>query len=154
MLSKRFLISLLLILGSVSAFAADLAWETDFSQAKAQAKTEGKYILINFTGSDWCPWCFKLRDEVFKTEAFKSYSQKSLVLMEADFPKKKAQPAALKTQNRKLAGDYGIQGFPTVVLLDASGKMIASTGYKRGGAVIYVEHLKSLIQKHEVKDQK
>jgi len=154
MFSKKFTVTFLLALLTVSAFAADLEWNTNFDQAKTQAKTEGKYMLINFTGSDWCPWCFKLRDEVFKTDAFKEYATESIVLMEADFPKRKALPEALKQQNRKLAGDYGVQGFPTVAILNHKGDLVALTGYQRGGAVKYIEHVKSLIKQHEIKTGK
>ena len=45
-------------------------WLTDFSEAKAKAKEEGKPILIDFTGSNWCGWCIKLKKEVFSKPAF------------------------------------------------------------------------------------
>ena len=38
--------------------AAD--WGTDFAKASAAAKASGKYMLLDFTGSDWCGWCMKL----------------------------------------------------------------------------------------------
>ena len=34
---------------------ADEGWLVDFEKAKVQAVKEGKPILMEFTGSDWCP---------------------------------------------------------------------------------------------------
>ena len=151
---KQFYTVLLMVILAASAFASDLVWKTDISEVKQAAQQDGKYTLINFTGSDWCPWCFKLRDEVFKTDEFKSFASESLILMEADFPKRKSQPDNLKNQNRKLAGEYGVQGFPTVALLSPKGDVVALTGYKRGGSVLYIEHLKDLIKQFEEKSGK
>ena len=145
---------LLMLILTARAWASNLEWKTDFDQAKALAKSEQKYLLINFTGSDWCPWCVKLRTEVFQTPEFKQFVDSKLVLMEADFPRSKPQPADLKAQNRRLAGDYGIEGFPTVLILNPQGEVIAKTGYRRGGSVAYVDHLKAIIQEYEQKQKK
>ena len=56
---------LILIPLSLAGWAVDDAWLTDFDQAKQQAAASGKYILINFTGSDWCGWGKRLDQEVF-----------------------------------------------------------------------------------------
>ena len=32
--------------------------------AVAQAKEQGKDLLVDFTGSDWCAWCIRLDEEV------------------------------------------------------------------------------------------
>jgi thioredoxin-related protein len=64
-----------------------------------------------------------------------------------DFPRKKHQDAALKQQNEKLSTQFGIEGFPTVLLLDSDGNVLARTGYRPGGAEVYVKHLQDLVQK-------
>ena len=145
---------LLMLTLTATAWAGNTEWKTDFDQAKALAKSEHKYLLINFTGSDWCPWCVKLRTEVFQTPEFNQFVDSKLVLMEADFPRTKSQPAELKAKNRRLAGDYGIEGFPTVLLLNPQGEVVAKTGYRRGGAGAYVDHLKAIIQEYEQKQKK
>ena len=122
-------------------------WITDFEQAKAQSKSSGKPIFALFTGSDWCGWCIALHDEVLKTEEFKAFAAKELVLFEADFPRSKKISMELREQNQKLAQEYGIQGFPTVLIMDAEGKSLAQTGYQSGGGAKYVEHLKGLLNK-------
>jgi len=40
-------------------------WETDFEKASSAAKASGKYMLLDFSGSDWCGWCIKLERDVF-----------------------------------------------------------------------------------------
>ena len=116
-------------------------WLNDFSQAKAIAASTGRPILINFTGSDWCGWCIKLDKEVFSQKAFKEYAAEELVLFKADFPRKTKLPANVTAQNRKLAGQYKIEGYPTVILVNAEGEVIHRTGYESGGADKYVKSL-------------
>ena len=102
-------------------------------------------ILADFSGSDWCGWCIKLDKEVFSKKPFQEYAKKNVVLFLADFPSRKELPAKVKEQNEKLAKQYGVRGFPTVLLLDATGKILGRTGYQRGGPEAYVEHVQKLI---------
>jgi thioredoxin-related protein len=127
---------------------AESLWMHDFEAAKAKAVKEGKPIFINFTGTDWCGWCIKLEKEVFSKKAFQDYAKEHLVLVEVDFPKKKEQTAEVKAQNAKLDKEYGVEGYPTLYLLDAQGKKLTEDiGYREGGPEAYVEHLKSLLKK-------
>ena len=128
--------------------APDVRWLTSFEQAKAQASERHVPILADFSGSDWCGWCMKLEKEVLDEKAFKDYASANLVLLLVDFPRMTVQTAELAKQNQALAEQYSIEGFPTVLLLDASGKELARTGYQSGGADAYVQHLKSLLAKH------
>jgi thiol-disulfide isomerase/thioredoxin len=136
-----------------SAGSAAEGWQTDWEKAKASATKDGKDILLDFTGSDWCGWCIKLDKEVFSQEAFKTYAAAHLVLMEADFPRKKEQGAETKEQNRTLQGQFGVSGFPTIFLTDAQGRPFARTGYREGGAEAYATHLKELIQVRVKRDE-
>ena len=100
-----------------------------------------------FTGSDWCGWCKKLHAEVLDRPEFSQWAGKNVVLFKADFPEELAQSQTIKDQNNQLARKYRISGFPTVILADADGKVIARTGYKPGGAAAYVKHLQALLKK-------
>jgi protein disulfide-isomerase len=121
-------------------------WITDFEKAKTLANAEGKHILIDFSGSDWCGWCIRLDNEVFSKKAFKEYAEDNLVLMLADFPRDKSnQSAALQKQNNTLLEKFGVRGFPTVFILNPEGTVIAKTGYQDGGAEAYVEYIKKTI---------
>lgn len=119
-------------------------WLTDVPQAQAQAKKNNKLVLMDFTGSDWCPWCIKLRNEVFDTQEFKTYADKNLVLVEVDFPRKKVQSAELKKANAALERKYGIQGYPTVIVLNADGKKVGELGYQPGGPKPFLAALDKL----------
>ena len=128
-----------------SALAGE-EWLTDINKAKKEAAEKNLPILADFSGSDWCGWCIKLDKEVFSQKEFKAFAKDRVVLFLADFPRKKELSAEVKAQNEQLRQAYGVEGFPTVLLLDAGGKVIARTGYLQGGAVAYVDHLKDLLK--------
>ncbi|WOO42814.1 thioredoxin family protein [Rubellicoccus peritrichatus] len=122
-------------------------WVTDYDAALKQAKAEGKDVMIDFTGSDWCGWCIKLHDEILDKEAFKEYAKENLVLVYLDYPRGKPQTEALKEQNEKLSEKYGIRGFPTLVILNSDGKKIGQMGYQKGGPKPFVEALEKVTKK-------
>jgi len=122
-------------------------WLTDYDQALAVAKEQKRPVLINFTGSDWCSWCMKLSKEVFTQDAFINYAKGNLVLLKLDFPRSLPQTPEEKAANEKKAREYGVNGFPTIVLVDANGKELNRTGYQPGGAEAYVKHLQDLLNK-------
>ena len=128
-----------------SATPDGLTWENNLEKAIAQAKKENKAVLVNFTGSDWCIWCKRLSSEVFQQKEFKEYADKSLVLVMLDFPRDKQQTPETQNYNRNLAQKYGIQGFPTILIFNSQGKMVAQTGYQPGGPEKYVQHIKSYL---------
>lgn len=130
---------------STCALASD-GWMTDFEKAKAKAKSDNKYVLVDFSGSDWCGWCVKLDKEVFSQKPFQEYAKDHLVLVLADFPNDKSkQSEEVQTQNKQLAKDFSISGFPTVFILSPEGKTVAKMGYQAGGPEAYVEEIKKLI---------
>ena len=134
------------------AFAAE-GWLTDLEAAKKQAAEQKKDILVDFTGSDWCHWCVQLKKEVFDQKEFKDAAPKDFVLLEIDFPQEKEQPEDIKKANQALAEKYGVQGFPTVLLLDGEGKPYAQTGYQEGGAEPYLKHLAELRSHRGIRDE-
>jgi protein disulfide-isomerase len=136
-------IALVLLLSAATSLrAAELTWQTDFAVASKQAAQEHKYILLDFTGSDWCPWCIKMDKEVFDQSQFSDFAVKNLVLVKVDFPRKAAQSPAEKSQNEELAKKYAIEGFPTYILLDSSGKEVRrQVGYLQGGATSFIDWL-------------
>lgn len=145
-MKKTILASLLLALTvSISSAAGD-EWMTDFEAAKQKAAAENKDLLVNFTGSDWCSWCIKLVDEVFKHDAFKKGVADNFVLVELDFPQDKSKlDESTQKQNEMLQEKYSIQGFPTILLLDDQGRPYAQTGYQAGGPEKYLVHLDKLL---------
>ena len=149
------LITLALLLGGcgrapeVSAPAAEqqpveVEWLEDFATARAKAQAENKMLLIDFTGSDWCPPCMMLKQEVFTQPEFANYAVRNLVLLEVDFPRRKPQSPEQKAANQMLAQKFRIESFPTIVVLDASGNILGGLGYMRGGAARFIAELEKL----------
>jgi len=117
----------LLLAGLLLFAGSSTGWLTNFETAKTEAAAENKYILLNFSGSDWCAPCIKLKKEVFESEAFTAVAEKQLVLLRADFPRAKKNQLSkeLTKHNEALAERYNPSGkFPLTVLLDANGKVI------------------------------
>lgn len=142
------------ILGFSAAMAADDAWMTDFEAAKAKAEKENKTLLIDFTGSDWCGWCIKLKEEVFQYDAFKDGVKDDFVLVELDYPRDKSgMSKETIAQNEKLKEQYSIRGYPTILLTDAKGNPFARTGYQKDGPEKYVTHLGELMEIKEARDK-
>lgn len=134
-----------LLLIPSTILANDLAWSEDLEQAKIEAVKSNKYIFVSFSGSDWCHWCIKLDEEVLSTKEFQCYAEEKLVMVLVDFPKRKKQSQEQKSKNEDLARQYRVRGFPAVALLSPKGKLVSMTGYRRGGAEAYIEHLELLI---------
>jgi thioredoxin-related protein len=135
----------LILLGLPPARGA-VNWLTDFQKAQDEAKANHKLLLINFTGSDWCPWCVRLEREVFSKPEFESYAQKNLVLLMADFPRAKPLSREVRRQNSELAERFRVEGFPTIVVLNSEGKEVGELGYIRGGPDAFISELKKLPQ--------
>jgi len=114
--------------------AAEESWLTSVPEAKAKAEKEKKLVLLDFTGSDWCSWCKKLKAEAFSKPEFAEYAKKNLELVEVDFPHSVEQSADLKTANKALQEKYEVSGFPTLVLLKPDGTVVwKQVGYLQGG---------------------
>lgn len=105
---------------TASAFASTLeGWSADLDKALEKAKAEKKHVLVEFTGSDWCPPCIAMRKNVFSKKEFVDTASKKYILVEIDLPN---GDKALKEKNKPLAEKYKIDGFPTVILLTPEGK--------------------------------
>lgn len=136
---KRWFIALLTLSLVLRASAEQLEWLTDVPAALKKAKAENKTVLLDFTGSDWCGWCIKLKAEVFDQPQFAAFAKANLVLVELDYPRTKPQSAALKQANDALSKKYEVTGFPTVILLSGDGEQLDKTvGYLSRGLSAYM----------------
>lgn len=123
-------------------------WLVDFEKAKAQAAKEGKSLLMEFTGSDWCPPCKSLAEKVLTKEVFKKEVPKDFVLLKLDNPRDKSKQTPEEIEQYKtLSKKYGIQGVPTIFLADAKGRPYWQTvGYSGDPADKYVANLKDQLK--------
>jgi thiol-disulfide isomerase/thioredoxin len=122
--------------------ASELSWGTDLPAALNRARSENKMVLLDFTGSDWCGWCIKFDKDVLSTDKFAGYAKSRLVLVKLDFPSHKEQNPALKQANEQLSKRFGVDGFPTFVLLNSAGRELGrQVGYLRGGPDAFIAEL-------------
>lgn len=113
-------------------------WLTSLDEAYTKSKKLNKPIMANFTGSDWCGWCHRLSAAVFVKEDFKKWATKNVILLELDFPRRKALPAEIQSQNASLQQAFQVTGYPTIWVFDLdrdpktkqySIKALGKTGY-------------------------
>jgi thioredoxin-related protein len=136
---KRILILSFLSIMFSLANAAETAWLTNLPTAQAQAKAENKIVLMDFTGSDWCPACIRFGKEVLASADFQKYAAKNVVVVEVDFPQNKPQADELKKANAELQDRFKVEAFPTLVVLDQNGKEIGrQVGYGADGPKAFI----------------
>jgi len=117
-------------------------WRNDLPGALQQARSENKLVLLDFTGSDWCGWCIKFDHDVLSTETFSAYASQRLELVKLDFPHHTPQSDDLRRVNAALATQFGVDGYPTYVLLDADGRELGrQVGYREGGPNAFISEL-------------
>lgn len=110
--------------GGDSASTGEELWGTNYRAALATAAEENKNVLLEFSGSDWCPPCIRLRKTLLSDPVFIDYARKNLVLVDIDFPQSKTLAPELVKQNNALQELYGIDAFPTLVLITPQEKVI------------------------------
>ncbi len=125
-----------------NAFAEE-GWLVSFEKAKEQAAKEGKPILMEFTGSDWCPPCKALHKNVLVKDVFKKEMPKHFILLKLDNPKDKSkQTEDEKEQYKKLSKEYKVSGVPSIFLVDAGGKpFFKKVGYSNQPAGDWVKDM-------------
>jgi thioredoxin-related protein len=138
-------LTMFLLMGMVAV------WHSDFRKAKEKAKEENKYILLNFSGSDWCTPCIRTKREIFDKEPFSRFADSNLVLVNADFPRLRRNELtkAQTKENEALAEQYNKEGaFPLTVLLDANGMVVKEwKGYPNVSPENFVDQIRSSEQK-------
>ena len=122
-------------------------WQVSFEKALEESASTGKPILADFTGSDWCVFCTRLKNEVFDQTEFKTWAEQNVVLLELDYPRKSTQSLDIKNQNADLAKRYQIESYPTVLFIDSSGQEIGRTGYIKGGPASWLPAADAILAK-------
>ena len=142
---KKTIIVLLFLAAGIFSLAAEAyppeGWITNIKEAKETAEAEDKLILLNFTGSDWCGWCMKLKEEVFLKQDFKDSADENLVLLFLDFPSMISLSEDQQLHNGTLAQVLGIRGYPTIIVLESDLTPRLKTGYTGASPSDYAEHL-------------
>lgn len=136
----------LTLMGSAAALESEATWYADFDEAQKAAVAEDKHMLVDFTGSDWCGWCIRLDNEVFEHDEFLNGVKDDFVLVKLDYPNGEEAKAKVPNpeRNQELVAEYGIRGYPTILLMTSEGDVFGRTGYQAGGPEAYVNHLTDL----------
>ncbi|MFC2100618.1 FAD:protein FMN transferase [Bacteroidota bacterium] len=131
-------------------------WTIDFKKAQETAASDNKLILLNFSGSDWCLPCMRLKRDFFSREEFKVFASENLVLVNADFPRKRENMLNKEQQalNESLAEKYNKQGaFPAIFLLDADGHIICHwIGYPKVSIMEFIDKINSFVAHNQRTD--
>ena len=134
-------------------FFLPLQWEPSFDNAKKTAKEKHELILLNFSGSDWCGPCIMMRRDYLESDLFAKMAADHLVLVNADFPRKKKNVGTAEQikRNEALAEQYNKNGiFPLTLLLDENGKVLKSwQGKPEVGVEKWVQELQILCAAHQ-----
>jgi len=138
----------LLFVALLGLFTIPALWMENFSEAQQQAKAKHKQILINFSGSDWCGPCIRLRKEILESERFEQYADNNLILVRADFPRQKKNQLTKEQVklNEALAEVYNKDGkFPYTLLVDEDGKVLKTwDGFPNESPEAFVSELDKL----------
>jgi len=141
---RRLFLLLAFCAGVCQARSESVEWFTDAEAAQAKAKAENKLVLLDFTGSDWCMWCKRLKRDVFDKPEFAQFALSKLILVEVDFPQHKTLSEAQRQANARLDKTYRINSYPTIILLDPNGKQVGRLGYLFGGASSFIAKLEKI----------
>ncbi len=132
-----------LAVGSSSALLAAEENADSLPQILKTAEASKKPVVLEFTGSDWCPPCKMMQKQVFSTPDFQKFAASDIVFVKLDFPRQRDQDAAVKARNRELAEKFNVEGFPTVIVLDAAGKELSrKVGFGAGGPEAFIDWVK------------
>jgi len=135
--------------------ASNDGWLVNIQEANVLSSKTGKPIMANFTGSDWCGWCKKLKREVFVTPEFKKWAQENVILLECDYPRSFQLPSEIAQQNSQLQQALGIQGYPTICFITLTNNdqgqisinQIGRMGYVAGGPTPWINEANKFVTK-------
>ncbi len=119
-------------LGSADTVAKGEPVWLDYEAGLAQAREEGKFVLIDFwTG--WCHWCKVMDRETYRNEEVLRRLGEHFVTVKvnAESDDTQGDPATAPT-GREIAREYQVSSYPTTWFIDSEGGRI-------GGLPGYVE---------------
>ncbi len=114
----------LLPLLPLAAPAQAAVWTHDLEAAKQQAAAEGKLVLVEFTGSDWCTYCVQLNRQVLSTDEFAEFIAPRFIPVQIDVPIRRDFNRRLLERNQQLCKRYSVPGFPTLMVLTPQGEVV------------------------------
>jgi thiol:disulfide interchange protein len=102
-----------------------LQWTHDLKQAKEDAKTAQKYVLVDVY-TDWCRWCKELDKTTYQDSNVVQLLNKSFICVKLN--------AETEPQGRKARTEYNVEGFPWILVLNPDGSLRGKIGgYQEAG---------------------
>ena len=140
--------TILMTLGALAGSAWALPQAASVEVAMPVAQEQGRDIMLEFTGKEWCPPCIHLRTKILETPEFEAAVGDKYVLVEVVFPRLPAAVAAIpeeqRNANEKLLVHHRIEtGLPTVLLLDEKGFPYAQVAGARRTTAEYLKALEA-----------
>lgn len=128
------------LLAAPAAIASD-RWLTSYEEALAKAQETGRPVLTIFTGSDWCPHCKTLEQNVLETPTFLSWAEENVVLLMIDLPQNGISQS-VRSERSQVCIKYGVRTFPSALLVGPEGeKITVKTGYTGQSAATWVAQM-------------
>ena len=124
-------------------------WTEDFEAARQQAAKEGKFVLLAFSGSDWCGPCMALEKEVLSQRKYMGRLTKKYVPVMMSVPRDNSTLSKLAaSQNDVLKERYGIRAFPTIVVVNPlDGEEVKRhSGYRSNDPNGYLKQLDGMMK--------
>lgn len=142
-MNKNTLITFIIIFISIISCNnanAEIKWEKDLASAMKKAKEKNLPIMIDVY-TDWCTWCKELDKN--------TYSHKEVIDTAKKMVSVKLNPET-SAEGAEIAKKYGVQGFPTILFINADGLVLENVGgYVEGDK--FVPYMKNAIEKlHKV----
>jgi protein disulfide-isomerase len=120
--------------------SGQINWLKSYNDAVALSQSTSKPIVILFTGTGWCPACVKLEREVINRPEFAQAVGQRFVFLKAEFPDY-SESAVMASPYKPLLDRYGVNAFPTLVVVDANGQQLYTVNYQQGGPQAYAQEL-------------
>lgn len=146
---KRRLFLFCAVFSTLPLYAVD--WLTNVEEAQKLAAEQGKAVLVDFTGTDWCVYCREMHAKVLDTPEFETYAAPKFICVEMDLPHKPLLTPAQLEYNRGIVKRYGVTGYPTLLVLNRAGEVTggfiggkAELGYVREQLDIALENANNL----------
>ena len=111
---------------NIAKEAANVVYST--FQDLAKIGPEGKYMILVF-GTNTCPYCMKLKEDIYKTEDLQkrlkeSFSSYYLKTHENLRHKLFHEGEYMDVDTKTMTSIYGVEGTPTLIFTDKNGKAV------------------------------
>jgi protein disulfide-isomerase len=121
------------------------AWTENIEDAFKRSAETGKPVFINFTGSDWCPWCILADKHIFTRPEWIEFAPK-MICLKVDFPKSNRPSKAVMSERHRLAKEFKVRGYPTFVLVSPERKEMTRFVAGRKSAAEFIAEVKKAVK--------